>query len=287
MKIYKRCFPCFDKQLESALMQIDKGLHDDIIQEVQKLFANIDVSLSPPEIAGEMFAIINKFTNNLDTYFDIKEKSNKYISDMLDELYALIADSDDAFATGLKLAITGNIIDYGAKNNYSETEIHNELELGLSAKFADNDIEQFKNEINKADKILYLTDNAGEIVFDKLFIEQLPMGKITVAVRGKPAINDALLKDAKDIGLDKIVKVIDNGAGYPGTVLNKCSDEFIELFNNADLIISKGQGNYETLSEVNANIWFLLRAKCPVVAEDLNVQIGDFIILTKNRGEKE
>ncbi len=281
MKIYKKCFPCFDKQLESALMHIDKGLHNEIRQEVQELFANIDVSLSPPEIAGEMFTIIDKWTNGLDTYYDIKEKSNKYILDMCDELSALIANSDDAFVTALKLAITGNIIDYGAKNNYSETEIHNELELGLSAKYANENIEKLRNEIDKAKSILYLADNAGEIVFDKLFIEQLPMEKIILAVRGKPAINDALIKDAKDVGLDKIVKVIDNGAGYPGTVLNKCSDEFIKVFNNADLIISKGQGNYETLSDVNANIFFLLRAKCPVVAEDLNAQIGDFIIYSK------
>ncbi|MCK5523558.1 MAG: DUF89 family protein, partial [Thiomargarita sp.] len=99
------------------------------------------------------------------------------------------------------------------------------------------------------------------------------------AVRGKPTINDALLKDAKDIGLCDIVKVIDNGAGFPGTVLNKCSKEFLDVFNNADLIISKGQGNYETLSNIDANICFLLKAKCPVVAEDLNAEIGDFIIL--------
>ena len=281
MKIYEKCFPCFDKQLESALLQIDEKLHDDIIQEVQKLFFYIDTTLSPPEIAGEMFKIINKHTNNLDTYYDIKEKSNRYILNMSDELSALIANSDDKFATALKLAVTGNIIDYGAKNDYSDTQIHKELELGLSAEYANENIEKLRNEIKKAKNILYLADNAGEIVFDKLFIEQLPLEKITLAVRGKPAINDALIKDAKDVGLDKIVKVIDNGAGYPGTVLNKCSDDFIKAFNSADLIISKGQGNYETLSDVDANICFLLRAKCPVVAEDLNATIGDFMVLIK------
>ncbi len=279
MKIYDRCFPCFEKQLETALKNIDKSLYGEIRKEVNELLKNIDVSLSPPEIAGEMFNIINKLTNGFDSYFKIKEKSNQYILELYDDLTTMIAESDDQFATALKLAVAGNIIDYGAKNNYSDTQIHNELDAVLSAKFADDKINHLRNEIEKAGRILYLGDNAGEIVFDKLFIEQLPREKITFAVRGKPTINDALLKDAKDIGLCDIVKVIDNGAGFPGTVLNKCSKEFLDVFNNADLIISKGQGNYETLSNIDANICFLLKAKCPVVAEDLNAEIGDFIIL--------
>lgn len=279
MKIYDRCFPCFEKQLETALKNIDKSLYGEIRKEVNELLKNIDVSLSPPEIAGEMFNIINKLTNGFDSYFKIKEKSNQYILELYDDLTTMIAESDDQFATALKLAVAGNIIDYGAKNNYSDTQIHNELDAVLSAKFADDKINHLRNEIEKAGRILYLGDNAGEIVFDKLFIEQLPKEKIIFAVRGKPTINDALLKDAKDIGLCDIVKVIDNGAGFPGTVLNKCSKEFLDVFNNADLIISKGQGNYETLSNIDANICFLLKAKCPVVAEDLNAEIGDFIIL--------
>jgi hypothetical protein len=170
MKIYDRCFPCFEKQLETALKDIDKSLYGEIRKEVNELLKNIDVSLSPPEIAGEMFKIINKLTNGFDSYFKIKEKSNQYILDMYDDLTTMIAESDDKFATALKLAVAGNIIDYGAKNNYSDTQIHNELDAVFSAKFADDKINHLRNEIEKAERILYLGDNAGEIVFDKLLL---------------------------------------------------------------------------------------------------------------------
>ena len=188
--------------------------------------------------------------------------------------------------TGLKLhlhlAVAGNIIDFGAKHDYSDKQIHEEINKMLSTDLSNSHTEELKQEIDRAEKILYLGDNAGEIVFDKLFVEQLPKNKITFAVRGKPVINDATMEDAKAIGLTEIVKVIDNGAGYPGTVIESCSEEFQKIFNEADLIISKGQGNYETLSENKSNIFFLLKIKCDIVARDLNKSLGDFVVLKNN-----
>ena len=153
----------------------------------------------------------------------------------------------------------------------------------LSADLSSSHTEELRTAINNAKQILYLGDNAGEIVFDKLFIEHLPKEKIIFAVRGKPVINDATMKDAEDIGLTDILKVIDNGSGYPGTVLQSCSEEFQEVFNGADLIISKGQGNYETLSENRQNIFFLLKIKCDIVARDLNGNVGDFVVLNARK----
>jgi uncharacterized protein with ATP-grasp and redox domains len=141
------------------------------------------------------------------------------------------------------------------------------------------DQERFLELVDQADSILYLTDNAGEIVFDRLLIEQLPLHKITVAVRGFPVLNDATLEDAKEVGLDRLVKVMNNGSDAPGTILNDCSVDFVESFHRADLIIAKGQGNYETLSNHRKHIIFMLKAKCPVIARDIGCKVGDMVAI--------
>jgi uncharacterized protein with ATP-grasp and redox domains len=135
-----------------------------------------------------------------------------------------------------------------------------------------------KDEITEARSILYLADNAGEIVFDRLLIEKMPREKITMAVKGGPIINDALWEDAELVGLTEMVKVVDNGSDAAGTVLDTCSDEFRNLFENAEVIISKGQANYETLNDVEENIFFLLTSKCPVIAHDIGCNLGDMIV---------
>jgi len=284
MKTYYECLACIINQTIKNLSAVEKNKHDEILRKVIAGLADADYTLSPPELAKKTYDLIGEYTGGKDAYAEIKKASNKYILDLYDELKNTIRKSDDPFETALHLAVAGNIIDFGAKHNYSDKQIHREINEMLSADLSSSHTEELKDEINKADKILYLGDNAGEIVFDKLFVEQLPKEKITFAVRGKPVINDATIKDADDIGLTKIVKVIDNGSGYPGTVLKDCSEEFIKTFEEADLIISKGQGNYETLSEVEKNIFFLLRVKCDIVARDLNRNTGDFVVL-KSRHE--
>ena len=129
-----------------------------------------------------------------------------------------------------------------------------------------------------AGRILYLCDNAGEILFDKLLIEQLPYGKVTVSVRGFPVINDATMIDAEAAGLTALVEVIDNGSDAPGTLLEDCRRDFQERFKQADLVIAKGQGNYESLSEVRKEIFFLLNVKCQVIARKLGYHIGDLVL---------
>ncbi len=282
MKTYYECLACIINQTIKALPTVDEKHHDKILREVIAGLSKADYSLSPPELAKRTYDIISEYTGDKDIYYEIKKASNKYILDLYDELKNIIDESNDRFETALHLAVAGNIIDFGAKNSYSDIHIHEEIEKMLTADLSSSHTEELKREIDNSEKILYLGDNAGEIVFDKLFIEQLPKEKITFAVRGKPVINDATMKDAKDIGLTEIVKVIDNGAGYPGTVLGSCSKEFQEVFNEADLIISKGQGNYETLSENKQNIFFLLRIKCDIVARDLNGNVGDFVVLKSN-----
>jgi len=284
MKTYYECLACIINQTIKNLAAVEKNKREEILRKVLIGLADADYTLSPPELAKKMYDLIGEYTSGKDAYAEIKKTSNKYILDLYDELKNTIRKSNNPFETALHLAVAGNIIDFGAKHNYSDKQIHKEINEMLSADLSSSHTEQLKNEINKANKILYLGDNAGEIVFDKLFVEQLPKEKITFVVRGKPIINDATIDDAEDIGLTKIVKVIDNGSGYPGTVLKDCSEEFIKTFEEADLVISKGQGNYETLSETDKNIFFLLRVKCDIVARDLNRNPGDFVVL-KSRHE--
>ena len=127
---------------------------------------------------------------------------------------------------------------------------------------------------------LYLADNAGEIVFDRLLIERLPAEKVTLAVRGGAVLNDATLIDAENTGITELVEVIRNGSDAPGTILEDCSEEFKRCFAAADLIVAKGQGNYESLSHFKKKIYFLLTVKCSVVAQDLKCCVNDLVLQT-------
>ncbi|MBN2590730.1 MAG: DUF89 family protein [Sedimentisphaerales bacterium] len=280
MKIYIDCMPCFIRQaLDSAkLITDDEIVHEQVVRHVLMMSANLDMSKSPPEISQQIHRLIRKMTNENDPYRDLKQKFNKLALRMLDELEETISESENHLETAIRLAIAGNIIDLGVKTSLSESDVEDVIKNCLTADFDNSQIEDFKNSIKNSEKILYLTDNAGEIVFDRLLIEQLPLEKVTVAVRGKPIINDATMEDAQFAGLTEMVEVIDNGSDAPGTILESCSEEFRKHFENADLIIAKGQGNYETLSESDKNIFFILKAKCPVIAQDLDCEIGRMIL---------
>ncbi len=280
MKVYIDCMPCFIRQaLESAkLVTDDEMVQEQVVRHVLLMAANLDMSKSPPEISQQIHRLIRKMTNNNDPYHRAKQKFNKLALRMLGELEENIRASENPLETAIRLAIAGNIIDLGVKTSLAESDVEDVIKNCLTMDFDNSQIDDFKNSIKNAKKILYLTDNAGEIVFDRVLIEQLPLDKVTVAVRGKPIINDATMEDAEFSGLTKIVKVIDNGTDAPGTVLESCSEEFKRYFENADLIIAKGQGNYETLSDSDKNIFFILKAKCPVVARDLDCEIGRMIL---------
>ena len=270
--------PCFVNQALRALPAVDSSLHETILRETLKVMSDIDFTKSPPEMARVIFDIIESHAGPVDLYEEAKKNSNQYILAMYDELKEMAENSDDPFRAAARLAVAGNIIDFGAKHDFSDEAIHEELDKVLHAEFAEDATCELRSEIESADTILYIGDNAGEIVFDKLFISYLPAEKITYAVRGTPIINDALMEDAETAGLTKLVKVISNGAGIPGTVLAVCSDEFRQVFHKADLVISKGQGNYETLNDSDKNIFFLLKIKCDIVARDLGHKVGDFVI---------
>jgi uncharacterized protein with ATP-grasp and redox domains len=170
------------------------------------------------------------------------------------------------------------MIDFGVKGTINDEEVREAIGRAFEAPFS-GDVEEFRRGVHEARRILYLADNAGEIVLDRLLIEQLPKERVVLAVRGRPVINDATMMDAQSAGLSGLVEVIDNGSDVPGTAVAECSAAFQGRFAEADLIIAKGQGNFETLSEEPANIFFLFKVKCPVVSSHVGLPVGTHVLL--------
>ena len=235
---------------------------------------------TPPEIGKAVYGIISRMTGIEDPYERIKEKCTHQALILYPELKRLIQLSKDGLLTALRVAIAGNVIDFGANADF---DLKRDIEKILSQDLAIDHTEDFRQAVQRAHSILYVADNAGETVLDRLLIEELPIPVIYV-VREKPVINDATRDDAIAAGIDEVAEIISSGSDAPGTILSLCSKEFLKVYRKSDLIISKGQGNYEGLSEEKRPIYYLLKAKCPVIARDIGVELGS-IVLMKSKGE--
>ena len=246
--------------------------------------SEMNLRKSPPLMAQRIHRMIRQMTGDNDPYRDIKDRFNYFALELYPKLKERIERSREPLDTAIRLAIAGNIIDSGVNNHVDETQVHNAIEHALTAPLA-GDPEEFRKMISEAKDILYLADNAGEIVFDRLLIEQMPLEKITLVVKGSPVINDACLVDAQATGIADLVEVINNGSDAPGTILAECSEKFKRRFENADLIIAKGQGNYETLSDVKKDIFFVLKAKCPVIAHHIGCEVGSLVFIKSHGGK--
>jgi len=289
MKTYLDCIPCFYRQaLEAAkLAGADEIVQKKIIDEISQLIPNFSLETAPPEMGREIYNLVGKISGVKDPFKEIKESSNKMALSLYPELKQEINSSEDRLLTAVKLSIAGNVIDYGVNNSLNvEEEINKIFNKDFRSDNKNNKTvfryQEFKEILSKVNHVIYLADNAGEVVFDRLLIEELTekLGKqVIYMVRGKPIINDALIEDAIFCGINKVAKIISSGSDAPGTILKYCSPEFIELYQKAELIISKGQGNYESLSEEDRPIFFLFRAKCPVIAEDVDCKVGDMVLV--------
>ena len=280
MRTYFDCIPCFVRQaLDAArLATDDEQIHKKVVDQVLRLADDLDMSQSPPVIGQHIHRLIRSLVGNDDPYYRVKKQFNSLALKLYPDLRKRIISSSNQLETAVRLAIAGNVIDFGVKSSLSELEVKKTINDSLSGYLNPEQVQDFKNAVMEAEEILYLADNAGEIVFDHLLIEQLPIEKITVVVKGSPVINDATIEDANIVGLDRIVEVIDNGSDGPGTILETCSQGFLGRFEKADLIIAKGQGNYKSLSGIDKNMFFLLKAKCPVIAKDIGCKVGEIIL---------
>ena len=276
MRTYLECIPCFMQQAfrTASIATSDEKKIKEVLNVVGENIKSIPMENTPPEMGNIIYQKIREITGVHDPYKKIKEDNIKEALSLYPELKRNIEDSDDRLLTAIRIAIAGNVIDLGVNKNFN---IVDDIKQILKQDFAIFDYENFKNQLNKAKSVLYLGDNAGESVFDKLLIEEL--GKhVTYAVREIPVINDCIIDDAIASGIDKVAEVISSGSTAPATILDLCNDKFLELFKNADLIISKGQGNYEGLSQVNRSVFFMLKAKCKVIAKDLDVLEDDIVL---------
>jgi len=292
MKTYLECISCFFKQaLEAGRMAgADDETQKKILDEVAKAIPDIKLSSTPPEMGKTIHDVVKKMTGQEDPYKKLKEKANEQTLKIYPELRKKIESAENKLLMAVELAIAGNIIDYGTKNSLDvEKELTKILQREQSViedeKESIFDFKSFKEAVNNAESILYIGDNVGETVFDCILTEQIKKidtaKEIIYAVREKPIINDALKEDAIKAGIDNFAEIISSGSEVPGTIIPLCSKPFIDIFKKADLVISKGQGNYETLSDEKRPIFFLFMAKCPVIARDVNCEVGE-IILVRN-----
>lgn len=277
MNISLDCIPCylnnFLRLLKKELVPVEQ--HEKAMREVLNHLSGIDFQQSPPSLGRETQQLLRDFLNDPDPYADIKKMSNKIMLDEWDRFERLVAESDDPFTTALRLAIAGNVIDYGSQHQF---DIWQSIERVLNVDLAIDDTELLRRDVAASKQLLYIGDNCGEIVMDKLFLQTLSHSNAYFVVRGAPTLNDATLNDAYDLGIDKLARIITTGDDAPGAVWETASQEFKDLLRASDVVIAKGQGNLEGLIDVDHNIYFLFVAKCDVIAARVGAAPGDFIV---------
>ncbi|MFT5873250.1 MAG: hypothetical protein ACI8WT_002194 [Clostridium sp.] len=279
MKLDLNCITCNIKQVIkiTELFEVDRNKKEEMMREVLEYLSNADYNKCNPEIIAGSWDIILKHIENANPYADIKQYYNMEVLKMTESIERLIENSDDKFNTALKIAIAGNLIDFSATHKFDlEMLLKKILNIDKINLAIDNSKELYER-LKTAKSVLYLGDNCGEICLDKLFIKyvrnEFPNIKVYFGVRGKIIINDVTFDDALMVGMQEVAEVIENGDGSLGTVIERVSSKFKEKFYQADVIIAKGQGNYESLSEIDKNnIFHLFMAKCDPVANSLGVK---------------
>ena len=277
MKANLECIPCSQRQAVDAARMItdDEELQERILREVMKAILKIDWNKTPPEISRVVHQVVKEIGKNQDPYKDVKKEYNDLALRLYPELKEKTEGSDDPIMTAIKLAIAGNVIDFGAHSNF---DLERTIDEVLTKEFGINDYPALLNDLKGAKNITYLGDNTGEIVFDKLLLETIisryEIEDINFVVKAMPSLNDSTMEDALYVGMDSIPKIRFTEVG-PGFERN--SEEFLRILKDSDIVISKGQGNYEALSEVE-DIYFMLIAKCVVITRYIGVDIGDAIL---------
>ena len=281
MKIANECVDCIVNQsLRVAhAIEADEALEKELFQRVQQMSHSFSFSLTPPEIAADVYETMAQIANRYDLYAQVKKDSTQKALAFVPFLKEKIENSDDKLLTATKIAVAGNVIDLAAEVAF---DLQEEIDKIFDTPFAYNDFEALRERLHTAKSVVILGDNVGEHIFDFLFIEVLkelyPQIDFSYMVRGKPIINDVTIKEAKEAGFESLCELIDSGVNTPGFAYSRADSYAKNVFDKADLIISKGMGNYESLSPSHrGNICFLLKVKCAVVAKSLQKEIGDIV----------
>ena len=276
MKTFLECMPCF---VEQALRTARIATRDEkkikkVLDEVGCMIKDTPMENTPAESGIRIYGKIAEITGVDDPFHKIKRQHIAEAIALLPGLEKMLDEAQDPLLMAIRLAVAGNVIDLGINKKF---DIVSDIKKILQQDFGIFNYDAFKRHLAAAKNILYLGDNAGESVFDKLLIQQLKK-PVIYAVRTRPIINDVTLAEARLSGLEDVAELMDSGSPAPGIILRYATPRFLKAFQEAGLIISKGQGNYEGLSDVNRPVFFLLKAKCPVIARDLGVREGDIIL---------
>jgi damage-control phosphatase, subfamily I len=277
------CIPCYIRQSLDACRMIssDQQLLGRVLKLVLQAVSEFDLDLSPPEIGQVVHRIIREQMNDPDPYLKLKDQSTQRALEICDQIQQRITESKNPFETAVRFAIAGNIMDFGMKTVWDEAHIMASFKKAQQQPLDTDQVDDLYKSVAQAKTVLVLGDNAGEAVFDRLLIENFPGdAEVIYAVKGSPVINDVTEHDAIAAGLDKVATILPNGADIQGTALKQCSEQFLACFNDADVVIAKGQGNFETLNTNSRKIYFLLQVKCAVIAEHYNYGLGDWLVTT-------
>jgi len=278
MKCYPDCFVCLFRQaLNTARVATD----DPVLQRqvLERLAAKLAAGLpdgTPAMLSQAAYRTVAEVTGVLDPYWDQKTTTNAEALRLVPDLERMVRTADNPLETAVRVAVAGNVIDLGIGHAF---DIDVDVRELMTRPFAINAMDDFRDNIGSGRQILYVGDNSGEIVFDRVLVEQLLAAgsAVVFAVKAGPVINDATREDAEIAGLTGLVPVITTGSDDIGVNWETCSAEFCDAYDGADLVVSKGQGNFEGLTERSQNVYFLLKAKCECVAAELGVTFGDIV----------
>jgi len=273
MRTFPECYGCLLRQALSAITstEVDQRTQIKTIKEVLNTLEKADDSLTPSFLAGQTNRVINEITGIDDLYKEIKQESHLKAQEYLEDLKELSKQGNDKLEQGLKISAAGNIIDVVHASDY---DLWEEVKTTVNQELLGGGVEAFRKRIGESSYLLYLADNVGETVFDRVFIETLDI-PVIYAVKSGPILNDATLEDALAAGIDEVAEIVETGSQAPGTILSQCSNEFQILFKESTLVLSKGQANYETLDDLGDKVFFLLRVKCPILSRVLGISIGN------------
>jgi damage-control phosphatase, subfamily I len=276
MRTHSACYPCFFKQALSSLerMNAPEAKRLEILQAVARLVGDLKPEHTPAYNSSQVLHLVNLHLGTDDPYREAKREYNHLALHLLPGLQERAAAAPDPLEAAIRISVVGNVIDLGIKH---EVDLDGTLARAFGDGFGRFELESFKAALDRAQRILYVLDNAGEVFFDRVLIEELRRrGKAVIAaVKAGAILNDATLEDADQAGLTELCRVVDTGCNFVGVERERSSPAFLQVLDGADLVIAKGQGNYETLEGTRPDLFFILKAKCEVVAEHLGVKFGD------------
>ena len=286
MQTNRYCVVCILNQVlrVANYLGLDEEKKDLVFQKALKKAADIPYTgITAPEFSEKIYKVVEDISGEPDPYKTLRQEQNRMVMDQIDIFRDKIKHSPDPLLTSGYYALLGNIIDYGGVRIFNKDEIFKHCgKINITV----NDYPEFKKRLQEAGRLLILADNAGEAVFDKLFIEEMkrfnPGLEVFYGVRSKPAINDVIKEDAEYIGINRVAHILETGATCAGVIVSRSTEAFKKIYYSSDIIISKGQGNFETLEKEPEDILLIFKVKCDIVAKYINLDLGSLVFAFKS-----